>query len=63
MNSPKSNRVRLSVAKKVEVLELVKQGKMKKEVCLLYGLASSLLSMIIKKEKKIRDEFVCLFTR
>ena len=54
MNSPKSTRVRLSFAKKVEFLELVKQGKMKKEVCLLYGLASSSLSTIIKNEQKLR---------
>ena len=46
-----------SLAKKVEVLELVKQGKIKKEVCLQYGLASSSLSTIIKNEQKIREEF------
>ena len=46
MNSPKSTRVHLSIAKKIEILDFVKKTKLKKEVCLRYNLAPSTLGII-----------------
>ena len=43
--------------KKIEILDLVQKGKKKKEVCLLYSLAPSTLSTILKNEKQLREEF------
>ena len=57
MTSPKSTRVHLTIAKKVEILDLIQAGKKKKEVCLLHNLAPSTLSTILKHESKLRDEF------
>ncbi len=48
MNSTKSTRTRFTIAKKIEVLDLVKDE---------FSLASSTLFQFIKNEKKIRDEF------
>ena len=52
MNSPKSTRAHLSITKKIEILDLVQKGKKKEEVCLLYNLAPSTLSTILKNENK-----------
>ena len=57
MNSPKSTRVHLSIAKKIEILDFAKKTKLKKEVCLRYNIAPSTLGTIIKNEQKLRDEF------
>ena len=57
INSPKSTRVDLSILKKIEILNLVQKGKMEKEVCLQSILAPSALSMIIKNEQKLWDEY------
>ena len=55
MSSPKG-KTRFTIAKKIELIDLVK-GKSRKEVCLIYGIAPSSLGTIIKNEPKIREEF------
>ena len=57
MNSAKSTQTRFTIAKKIEVLDLVKNGKARTEICREFSLASSTLFQFIKDEKKIRDEF------
>ena len=57
MNFAKSTRTRFTIAKKIEVLDLVKDGKARTETCRKFSLASSTLLQFIKDEKKIRDEF------
>ena len=57
MNSPKSKRTRFSIAKKIEILELVKTGKSRSDLCRDFGIASSTLHQFIKDESKIRGEF------
>ena len=57
MNSPKNTRVRLSLAKKVEFLDQLKEGKSRTEICRLHGIASSTLHNIVKEETKLRLEF------
>ena len=57
MNSPKGKRTRFSIAKKVEILDLVKKGKSRVEICKEFGLAPSTLSTFLRDEKKVREEF------
>ena len=42
-SSPKIKRTRFSIAKKVELLDLLKKGKGRKEVCQLYSISPSTL--------------------
>ena len=48
LNSSKSTGVYLSISKKIEILNLIQKGKMKKEACLQIKLSQSTLSMIIR---------------
>ena len=57
MTSPKNKRIRFSIAKKVEILDLVRKGNPRTDICRTYAIASSTLFDFIKNEKKIRDEF------
>ena len=57
MSSPKTKRTRFSIAKKVELLNLLKKGKGRKEVCQLYSVSPSTLFTFVKDELKIREEF------
>ena len=50
MSAPKATRIRLTIAKKVEILDLVRKGKAKKEICQINGIAPSSLSTLIKNE-------------
>ena len=57
MNSPKTTRVRFSIAKKIELIDLVKQGKSRPELCKQHGIAPSTLQNFLRDEKKLRAEF------
>ena len=57
MNAPKRTRVRLSLAKRIELLDLIKEGKPRPEICRLHGVAPTTLHHIIKEETKLRAEF------
>ena len=57
MNAPKATRVRFSIAKKVELLDLFRKGRSRTDICRDYGIASSTLFNFIKDESKIRGEF------
>ena len=57
MNSPKSTRVRLTLAKKIELLDKIKEGKSRAELCRLYGIAPTTVHSFIKEEAKLRTEF------
>ena len=57
MNSLKSKRTRFSIIKKIELLDLVRKGKPRKEICLIYGIPPSTLFTFIKDEEKIRQEY------
>ena len=48
MSTPKG-KTRFTIAKKIELIDLVKKGKSRKEVCLIYGIAPSSLETIVKK--------------
>ena len=50
MSAPKATRIRLTIAKKVEILDLVRKGKAKKGICQINGIAPSSLSTLIKNE-------------
>ena len=56
-NSPKNTRVRLFLAKKIELLDLIKEGKPRPEICQAHSIATSTLHNIIKEETKLRSEF------
>ena len=57
MDSPKTKRTRFSIAKKVEILDCVKTGTPRVEICRNYSIASSTLHTFLKHESKIREEF------
>ena len=57
MSSPKGKQIRFSLAKKIEMLDLVKKGKARTEICREYGLAPSTLQNFLRDEKKVREEF------
>ena len=57
MSAPKATRVHLTIAKKIEILDFLRKGKSKKEVCLQYKLASSSLSTILIDKNKLREEY------
>ena len=50
MSAPKVTRIRLTIAKKMEILDLVRKEKAKKEICHIIGIAPSSLSTLIKNE-------------
>ncbi len=54
MNSAKSTRTRFTIAKKIVVLDRVKDGKVRSKICRNFSLASSTLFQFIKDVKKIR---------
>ena len=47
---------RFSIAKKVEILDLVKKGKSTAEICKKFGLAPSTLLTFLRDEKKVKFE-------
>lgn len=53
---PKS-RTRLSLQKKIEILDLWRLGKTQSELKLLYGIPMSSLHTIIKDEQRLRDDY------
>ena len=55
MSSPKTKLTQFSIAKKVELLDLLKKGK-GKEFCQLYSVSPSTLFTFVKDELKIREE-------
>ena len=57
MTSPKTKRTRFTIAKKIEILNLLQNGNARSDVCRQYSIASSTLFQFIKDEKKIRSEF------
>ena len=57
MNSPKKTRIRFPLAKKIEMLDLAKQGKPRPEICKSYGISPSTLQNFIREEAKLRSEF------
>ena len=57
MSARKAICVHLTIAKKIEILDLLRKGKSKKEVCLQYKLASSSLSTILRDKNKLREEY------
>ena len=58
MNSGKTKRTRFAIAKKIEILDLVKSGTIPRtEICKNYKIASSTLHTFLKFERKIRKEF------
>ena len=60
MSAPKATRIRLTIAKKVEILDLVRKGKAKKEICQINGIAPSSLSTLIKNENKKKSQLLAL---
>ena len=57
MNSPKKTRIRFPLAKKIEMLDLAKQGKPRPEICEAYGISPSTLQNFIREETKLRSDF------
>ena len=57
MTSTKATRVRFSIAKKIELLDLVKKGKSRPVLCKENGIAPSTLQNFLRDEKKLRAEF------
>ena len=57
MESPKMKRTRFSIAKKVEILDLVKAGKPRTDICREFKIAPSTLYTFLKDEGKLRKEF------
>ena len=53
----KITRFRFSIAQKVELLDLVRQGTPRTEICRTYNIPSSTLHQFLKDEARIRDEF------
>ena len=47
---------RFSIAKKVEILDLVKKGKSRLEICKKFGLAPSTLQTFLRDEKKVSKQ-------
>ena len=52
MNSLKGTR--LSITKKVDILDLVKKGKSRVEICKKFGLVPSTLQTFLRDEKQAR---------
>ena len=57
MNLSKSTRVCLTLAKKIKLLDKIKEGKSRPELCRLYKIAPTTLHSFIKEEAKLRTEF------
>ena len=53
----KITRFRFSIAQKVELLDLMKKGTPRTEICRTYNIPSSTLHQFLKDEARIRDEF------
>ena len=63
MNSFKGESTRFSNAKKVEIVDLVKKGKSRMEICKKFVLAPSTLQTFLRDEKKVEFENNCEFFR
>ena len=53
----KQTRFRFSIAQKIELLDLVKEGKPRTEICRTYNIPTSTLHQFLKDEVRIREEF------